>query len=197
MEWLQSLTDSRFIVSWYIYGDQKGFGMKGFQFVLDGFKVSWSKPLVHVLWYGSTCLLCVVLQRWKSFVPWVSIWGCTCLDHVIRWLLSFNFKSINYLRIAVTGPILSLTTNHVCSSHSLDLGFCIQWCRFRNCFQWYFFLLSTHCLYRFLFHKQVMILVRSYNRLSSLAIASVDGCCLYIIIHNSLSWRTWWKRAPC
>ena len=34
---------------------------------------------------------------------------------------------------------------------------------------------------------QAMILTRSYNRLSSLAVTSVDGFCLYIIIHNNMS----------
>ena len=43
------------------------------------------------------------------------------MDCGIKWLLYFNFKSLNFIRDAVTGPILSLTTNHVCSLPSLDL----------------------------------------------------------------------------
>ena len=42
------------------------------------------------------------------------------LDHGIKWLLSFNCKSVIFVRDVVTGPILSLTTNHVCSLCSLD-----------------------------------------------------------------------------
>ena len=38
-------------------------------------------------------------------------------------------------------------------------------------------LLTLHTC-RFLFHTQVMILMSSYYRLSSLAVAPVDGCCL-------------------
>ena len=41
----------------------------------------------------------------------------------IKWLFSFNCKSVISLRDAVTGPILSLTTNHVCSLHFVDFGY--------------------------------------------------------------------------
>ena len=44
-------------------------------------------------------------------------------DQQIKQLLSFNHKSVISLRNAVTGPILSLTTNHVYSSCSLDFGY--------------------------------------------------------------------------
>ena len=43
---------------------------------------------------------------------------------------------------------------------------------------------SVNSMCRFPFHMQVMILMKSYNRLSSLTITSVDGCCLYIIIQK-------------
>ena len=46
-------------------------------------------------------------------------------------------------------------------------------------------LISTLHLCRYLLHMQVMILARSCGLLGS-AITSVDGCCLYIIIHNSI-----------
>ena len=44
-------------------------------------------------------------------------------DHGIKWLLSFNCISVISLRDAITGPILSLTTNHVCPSHFLDFRY--------------------------------------------------------------------------
>ena len=74
---------------------------------------------------------------------------------------------------------------------SLDFGYCIQWSRCRNSFCLCLLLLLTLCPGRFLFYTQVMILMRSYYRLSSLAITSVDGCYFYIIIHNSILCRTW------
>ena len=46
------------------------------------------------------------------------------------------------------------------------------------------------CPCRFLFHMLVMIPVRSCS-LFGLAITSVEGCCLYIIIHNSILHQTW------
>ena len=44
-------------------------------------------------------------------------------DHIITWLLSISCKAVISLRDAVTVLILSLTTNHVFSLHSLDLVF--------------------------------------------------------------------------
>ena len=44
-------------------------------------------------------------------------------DHGIKGLLPFNCKSVIFLRDALSGPILSLTTNHVCSMHTLDFGY--------------------------------------------------------------------------
>ena len=35
-------------------------------------------------------------------------------------------NSINLFRDTATGPILGLTTNHMCLLHSLDFGICIQ-----------------------------------------------------------------------
>ena len=100
-------------------------------------------------------------------------------------------KSIKLFRDAAAGPNLSLTTDHMCLSCSLDCGGCIQWSGCRNCFWLCLLLLLTLHWCRFPFHMQDMILTRSYCRVSSLAITSVDGCCLYIIIHNSISCRTW------
>ena len=37
-----------------------------------------------------------------------------------------QIKSINLFRDAATGPVLSLTTNHMCLSCFLDFGICIQ-----------------------------------------------------------------------
>ena len=48
--------------------------------------------------------------------------------------IGLQSKSINPFKDAATGPILSLTTDHMCLLHSLDFGGCIQWSRFGNCF---------------------------------------------------------------
>ena len=104
-------------------------------------------------------------------------------------------KSIKLFLDVVTGPNLSLTTDHISLLHSLDFGG-IQWSRCRNCSGLNPLLLKTLCPCRFLFYMQVMILMRSYYRLSSLAVASVDGCSFYIIIHNNISCRTWLQMLP-
>ena len=157
----------------------------------------WSKPLVCVHWCGSMCFLCMHFFKGESLLfldpqsGGAHVWITGSRGHCL-----FSFKSINFLRDAVAGPILSLTKNYVWSLHSLDFGFCIQWSWFRSCILWCLLLLLTLCPCRFPFHRQVMILMRSYNRLASNhAIASVDGCFLYIIIHNSMPWRTKLKRS--
>ena len=98
-------------------------------------------------------------------------------------------KSIKLFRDATTGPNLNLTIDHMCLLHSLDFG-CIQRSRCRNCFWLCLKLLLTLHWYRFSFHMHDMILARSYYRLFSHAVASVDGWCLYIIINHSISCRT-------
>ena len=147
-------------------------------------------------WHVSFDLLvhaiCTCFFKGESvIVPWLTI---SC-PHVVVVLCEVTIvpqsKSINLFRDAATGPNLNLTTDHMCLSHFLDFGGCIQWSGCRNCFWLCLLLLLTLCPCRFAFYMQDMILVRSYYRLSSLAIASVDGCCLNIIIHNSILHRTW------
>ena len=151
------------------------------------------------------CLMVPIRSKWHISIDLLAHAICTCFFKgegviVFKWLsvvhmlvcgvaIVLQSKSINLFRDAATGPNLSVTKDPMCILHSLDFG-CIQWSRCRNCFWLYLLLLSTLCLCRFPFHMQDMILVRSYYRLSSLTIASVDGCCLYIIIHNSMSQRT-------
>ena len=153
--------------------------------------VGWSKPLACILWCGGTCLLCMHFFKGEIFCSFHVTLGVHMLDCGIKWLLSTNCKSVISLRDTLPGPILSVTTNHVCSSCSLDFGHFYQIIWIRNCFWLCLLLLLTLCPCRFSFHTQVMILERSYNRLFSLAVTSVDGYCLYIIIHNSMSYRTW------
>ena len=122
-------------------------------------------------------LLCINGYQWYT-------WWC------VKWLLSFKVSPSNCFRDVATDPNLSLTTDHIFLLHSLD--FCgIQLPGCRNCFRLYLLPLSTLHLCRFPFYMQVMILMRSYHGLFSLAVTSVDGCCLYIIIHNNISCRTW------
>ena len=106
----------------------------------------------------------------------VSVYKCVSVVHLVRCeaAIVLQSKSIKLFRDVATGPNLSLTTDHMFLMHSLDFGV-IQWSRCRNCSR------LNPC--RFPFHMQGMILTRSYYRLSSLAITSVDGCCLNIIIH--------------
>ena len=99
-------------------------------------------------------------------------------------------KSLKVFRDAVTGPNLCLTTDHMCLSHCLEFGG-IQLSGCRNCFWTVSMLLSTLHPCRFPSIHRTWFLTRSYYRLSSFAVTSVDGCCLYIIIHNSISCRTW------
>ena len=150
--------------------------------------VGW-KEMMYVLW----CAFCVCLFKSKKVLLFCN-WLSSCA-HVLVALceaaIVLQRKSINLFKDAATGPVLSLTTNHMCLSHSLDFGICIQWSGCRNCFWLCLLLLSTLCPCRFLFHTQVMIPARSYYRLSNLAITSVDRYCLYIIIHNSMLHKTW------
>ena len=171
--------------------------MKKFQFVLDEIELvdpsNW-----YISFYVVACAFCMCdSSKVKIFCSssvnlgvhvWITASSGYCLSNL----------NLSSFRDAVTGPVLSLTTNHVCPLCFLDFcGFCIQWSRFRNFFWRCLLLLLTLHPCRFSFHMQIMILMRSHNRLSSLAIASVDGCCLYIIIHNSMSWRIWSKRLVC
>ena len=191
VRWVESLNDAKFIVSGFIYWFPNALVWRSpngaWWIQPDG-----QKEVMHILWSLVGCHLHVLLQRWKVllFFDWLS--HCA---HVLVALCEADIvlqcKSINLFRDAVTGPILSLTTSHVHSSCSLDFGISIQWSGCRKCFWLCLLLLLTLCLCKFLFHTQFMILMWSYYRVSSLAIASVDGCCLYIIIHNSMSYRSW------
>ena len=119
-------------------------------------------------------LLCVNAYKWY-------IWWC------IKSAIALQSKYIKLFRDVATVP--SLTTDHMFLPHSLNFGG-VQWSGCRNCSRLNLLLLLTLHPCRFPFYMQVMILMRSYYRLSSLAVTSVDGCCLYIIIQNSISCRT-------
>ena len=134
------------------------------------------------------CDICACLFKGESVIvfKWLSLVHLLICE--VAAVLQSN--SIKLFRYTATGPNLSLTTDHMCLSCSLDFSF-VQWSGCRNCFWLYVLLLLTLHPCRFPFHMQNMILMRSYYRLSSLAITSVDGCCLYISIHNSILCRTW------
>ena len=150
---------------------------------------------------STCCLMDPIRSKWCISIDPLACAICTCFFKgkrviVFKWLsvvymvvceaaIVLQSKSIKLLSNVATGPNLSLTTDHMCLLHSLDFG-CIQWSRCRNCFRQYLLLLSTLHPCRFPIHMQDMILMRSYYRLS------VDGCCLYIIIHKSISHRAWW-----
>ena len=161
------------------------------QMVLDG-----SKLMNRCKWHMSfdlwACTICACFCKGESvIVLWLNIRCAHVVVVLCKAAIVLQNKYINFFRDVATGPTLSLTTNHMRSLHSLISGISIQWSECRSCIWLCLLLLSTLYLYRFQFHTQVMILARSYKRLSILAITSVDGCCLYIIIHNSMSHRTW------
>ena len=152
------------------------------------------------------CLIDPIKSKWHMSIDLLACTICTCIFRgkrliVCKWVsvvhmvmcevaIVLQSKSIKLFRDVATGPNLSLTTYHMFLLHSLDFAG-IQWSRSRNCFRLYLLLLLTLHPCRFLFQMQVMILTRSYYRLSSLAIPSVDRCCLYTIIHNIILHRTW------
>ena len=148
--------------------------------------LDWSNRelVVHVPWSADVCHMHVYLKKWRDVLcissASIDVWSGYCTSN----------KSIKLDRGVATGPNLSLTIHHMSLSCSLDFGG-IQWSRWRNCSRLNLMLLLTLHPCRFQFYMQVMILMRSYYRLSSLAVASVDGCCLNIIIHNSILHRTW------
>ena len=163
---------------------------KEVQMVFDG-----SKLMNRSKWYMSfdlrVCPICACLFKGDSVT---GLWLTISCAHVVvvpcEAAIVLQSNSINlsiYSRNAATGPTLSLTTDHMYLLCSLDFGMFIQWSGCKNCF----LVLLTLDLCRFPFHTQDTVLVRSYYRLSSLAVASVDGFCLYIIIHNSISYRSW------
>ena len=134
--------------------------------------IFWCMPYVHV---SSKVAMLLCLNGYQQYTWW-------CVESAIV----LQSKYIKLFRDVATGPNLSLT----CLSCSLNFGG-IQWSWCWNCFWLYLLLMLTLCPCRFPFHTQDIILARSYYRLSNLAVTSVDGCCLYIIIHNSISHRTW------
>ena len=88
----------------------------------------------------------------------------------------------------ISGPILSLTTDIVYIS--VFPGFW-KWIPMIH-MQELLMTASTVslCPCRYSLHTQVMILMRSCGLVGP-AITSVEGCCLYIIIHNSILHGTW------
>ena len=102
-----------------------GISMKESQFAFDGFEVvdpSHRGMSFDVVAHASCAC---VSSKVKIFFSLNVTLGVHMLDHGIKWLLSFNCKYVISLRDAVTIPIISLTTNHVYSSCSLDFGsFC-------------------------------------------------------------------------
>ena len=152
------------------------------------------------------CLMDSIRSKWHMSIDLLVHAMCVCIfkgERVIvcKWVsvvhlvmceaaIVLQSKPIKLLRDVATGPNLSLTTDYMFLLGSLDFGG-ILWSRGRNCFRMYLLLLLTLSLCRLPLHMWDMILVMSYYRLSSLAITSVDGCFLYIIIHNNILCRTW------
>ena len=132
----------------------------------------------HVLWWAGTCHLCIVLQK---------EWSLWCYGGV-NWLLSFkgviNHHSIGYCMCVN----LSLTTEVLCISVFPEFWKYLPMILVQELL--HLLLTLTLCLCRYMLYMPAMILAR-YCRLLGLAITSVDGCCLYIIIHNCILHGTW------
>ena len=102
-------------------------------------EVSDACPLI----YGCMPSVCTFSKvKVLLFFDWLSVvhmlWLC-CVKH----LLSFTVSLSICFRDVATGPNLSLTTDHMYLSCSLDIGMFIQWSRCRNCFWLCLLLLST------------------------------------------------------
>ena len=123
----------------------------------------------------------------------VFLWNWLSIQEII--LSSVGSKGLYVLyraesRCLASGQILSLATSHLTLHHSLDFGFGGKSSGCRNCF-WQDWLACS-----LLFNVQDMILLGSCRFLNR-ASTSLDGCCLYIIIHNGMSlwdqgvWQVW------
>ena len=106
-----------------VYVVAEGIGMKEFQCVFDGFKLV-DPNYWHISFDVVACACCACISsKVKIFCSLSVNLEVHIFDCGRKWLLSFKCKSFISLRDVVTGPILSLTTNHMCSSHSLDFGY--------------------------------------------------------------------------
>ena len=151
------------------------------------------------------CLNDPVRSKWHVSIDLLAHAICTChfkgeRSMVCKWVLLVHLvmfemaivlqsKSIKLFRDVATGPNLSLTTDHMFLLCSLDFGH-IQWSGCRNCLDcicclcWLSVHAGSHSIWRLWFSQGLTIGFQS-------TITSVDGCCLYIIIHNSVLHRTW------
>ena len=131
-----------------------------------------------VLWWAGMCHLCILLQK---------EWSLCCYEGV-KWLLSFKKVSlIINPKGTVSGAILSLTTEVTCISVFPGFWKCLPIILVQE------LLRTASAAY---IDSLFMLLYALYAghdscRLWGLAVASVDGCCLYIIIHNCLLHGTW------
>ena len=119
---------------------------------------------VHAIWvlYFKGEQVAIVIQN--TLIN--SCWGCNIWS---------DPKSYNRYSVHFCIPwILEVDSNDPCAGTTYD----------------YFCCFCQLCLCRYTLHMQVRILTRSCG-LFDPAITSVDGCCLYIIIHNSTLHRTW------
>ena len=96
------------------------------QMVLDGSKLMNRSGMCLVI---CGCMSSVHASS-KAKVLLLFDWLSRC-THVLVVLcevaIVLHSKSINLFRDAATGPNLSLTTNHMCISHSLDFGSCVNY----------------------------------------------------------------------
>ena len=137
----------------------------------------WKCIPCHMLWMGHNEPEIKCLFKTSFWVLW---------DHTGQHLSFYQSES----RCHASGQILSLAKIYLILLHSLDFCFGGQWLGCRNCFwqDWLLTMTLQPCCLSF--NVQDIMLMRSYRFLNHAA-TSADGCCLYIIIHNSMSWWDW------
>ena len=140
---------------------------------------TWWGKMSQSLWRSILCLKiwCVPVIYWTS--------KGKVIDQLLLCILLFC--SILKLLLLYAVSNLSLVAEVMTFLCPLDFGWFFQWPLYRD-FQW-LWLLLTLTLWPCTRHS-IAILMRSC-RFGFLAITSIDGCYLYIIIHNCILHVTW------
>ena len=140
----------------------------------------------------------ILLYGCMSFDAWA---GAICVfffkvEHVIfmsncvKQLLSFKVCLSIHVGVVISGLILSLTTDIMYISMFPGFWKWMPKIHMQELLMTVSAALLTLPPCRYSLHMQAMILMRSCG-LFDPAITSVDGCCLYIIIHNGILCGTW------
>ena len=127
---------------------------------------------VHVLWCLS-CAICVLFFKVELVL---------LMSNSTKWLLSFKEHPSICAGVVMSGLILSFTTDIMYISMFPGFWKWIPMIHMHELLMHLLFM-STLCPCRYLLYMQAMVFARSCGLFGSV-ITSVDGCCLYIIVHN-------------